>query len=292
MSLHDVEHLSSEEIAARLKNERADLAQNIDKLRESVTTDQLFGQAMDYAKSNIGPYARAIDGVVRSNPMATAMVGVGLAWLVFGRKTRKPQERPLAGTRFEALSRWEDEGGPVVDDPSDDERWIKESDALRDRAARALARLDAAARRNLVPASEIAQEHARVLADLAKSLRATMGQGLETLSAEARDRLIALREEAYAARIAAVQQSSRLIEERPLVAGAIGMAIGAAVGSVLPGSAVEDRLFGQERDRLLSLADEMLQHERQRVARAAGDLADTVAEEVKGTARQLVTEAL
>ena len=45
--------------------------------------------------------------------MAGIVLGVGLAWLVLGRKAGPSlPEPPLAGTKYEALSRWEDEGGP------------------------------------------------------------------------------------------------------------------------------------------------------------------------------------
>jgi hypothetical protein len=292
MPLHDMKDQSPDEIVAMLDHERRGLAASIDGLRNRLSVDMLVSDALGYATANIRPYARVLDGAVRANPTAAVLAGVGLAWLILGRKggTSLP-EAPLAGTRYEALSRWEDEGGPPapLPDPTDT-GWIDEADGLRARASDALARIDAAARQKLRPAADLALDRSRVLADLARATQAAMQRGLDGLGADARHRVIALREQSYAARTAAVRQGTKLIETRPLAAGAIGMAIGAAVAAALPRTPTEDRLFGHERDRLLARAHEALRQERMRVGQSAARLADSVATEVKETARDLVSQ--
>jgi ElaB/YqjD/DUF883 family membrane-anchored ribosome-binding protein len=62
------------------------------------------------------------------------------------------------------------------------------------------------------------------------------------------------------------------IDDRPLLAAGIGMAVGAAVGAVLPGTATEDRLLGPGRDRLLAQAKSRLRQEQDKVARAGMEL--------------------
>jgi ElaB/YqjD/DUF883 family membrane-anchored ribosome-binding protein len=291
MPPHEPNKNNPDDIAAMLERDRQDLAVSLEGLRSRLSPDLLISDAMGYAKANLGPYARALDGAVRANPMAAVATGVGLAWLVLGRRT--PAAAPaaaLAGTKFEALSRWEDEGGPPAPDHVADSAWIAETDALRHRALGALARIEAAARDRLRPATEVALDRARILADLAGTTRAAMLRGLDSLTQEARNRVLVLREEAYAARLAAERQGTRLIEAHPVLTGAIGMAIGAAVASALPTTQTEDRLFGQERDRLMSKAAEALRQERARAAGTVSRLADTVAAEVKISARDLVLE--
>lgn len=288
MQPFDTKNLRPEEIAATLERDRNDLALSIDTLRDRLSVDAVIGEALGYARANIAPYARALDGAVRANPMAAVMAGVGLAWLVLGRKgAASPSASPLAGTTFEALTRWEDEGGPPVPPAELDGTWIAEADSLRARASGALARLNARAGDRLRPAADLARDRARVLADLAAATRLAMLRGLDSLSTDAQARVLALREQAYAARLAALRQGSRLIEERPLVAGAIGMTIGAAVAAALPRTPTEDRLFGPERDRLMARAQDALRQERARVADTATRLAGTVAAEVKRSTREL-----
>ena len=294
MQRHDTTDLTPDEIAATLERERSELTANIDGLRDRLSLDALVGDALEYAQANMAPYARALDGAVRAHPMAAVLAGVGLAWLVFGKRhgSASVPEAPLAGTKFEALSRWEDEGGPTAPLPSDDLGWIAEADALRSRTSDALARIDALARRKLRPAAELARDRAQVLADLAQATRAAMLRGLDTLETDARDRMLALREQAYAARMAAVRQGTKLIEDRPVTAGAIGMAIGALVAAALPRTTTEDRLFGKDRDRLLARAQDALRQERTRVANTAARLAETVASDVKDGVREMASDPI
>lgn len=293
MQQHNTDDLTPDEIAASLERERNELSANIEGLRDRLSLEALVGDALGYAQANMAPYARALDGAVRANPMAAVMAGVGLAWLILGRRSggESLPEPPLAGTKFEALSRWEDEGGPTAPLPINDLDWIVEADELRSRSSDALARIDALARKKLRPAAELARDRAKVLADLANATRSAMLRGLESLESDAKNRMLALREQAYAARLATVRKGTKLIEERPLAAGAIGMAIGAVAAAVLPRTMTEDRLFGQERDRLLARAQEALRQERARVATTASRLAETVASDVKDSARELASEA-
>lgn len=293
MQPHDMKDLSADQIAANLERERADLVGRIDGLRDRLAVDVLIGDVFGYAMANMAPYTRALDSAVRARPLAAVMAGVGLAWLVLGRRAGGlPQDAPPAGTKFEALARWEDEGGSGSALPDADHVWIAKADALRDNASGVLARIDASARLRLRPAAEIARDRAQVLADLAKASRVVMLRGLENFTSEAQDRILGAREQAYAARLAAVRQATSLIEKRPVVAGAIGMAIGAAVAAALPRTQREDRLFGRERDLLMACAQKALQQERARAGTVVTKLADGVAAEVKSSARQLVSEAL
>lgn len=293
MQQYDANGMTADAIAAGLDRDRADLAQRIDGLRGRLSVDALIGDALGYAQANVAPYARMLDSAVRANPVAAVMAGVGLAWLVLGRKgSGSASDVPLAGTKFEALSRWEDEGGPVAPLPDADQAWIYEADRLRDGASAALARIDAAARSRLRPAAEIVADRVKVLADLAKATRAAMLRGLESLGMDAQSRILAVREQAYMARINAVRQGTKLIEQRPLIAGGIGMAIGAAVAAALPRTNTEDRMFGHDRDRLLAGAQDALRQERVRAADVAMRLADTIAATVQDSAQQLVSTRL
>jgi ElaB/YqjD/DUF883 family membrane-anchored ribosome-binding protein len=269
MQRHDTGNQTPDEIAARLEQDRADLAGSIEGLRDRLSLDELLDDAFRYSLAQAAPYGRALDNAVRSNPIAAVMAGAGLAWLVFGRKNRSQPEPKVEGTKFEALSRWEDEGGPVAPLPEPDQEWILEADRLRDRASTTLGRLDAMARQGLRPLAETTRERAKVLTDLAQATRKAMGRGLDGLGGDAADRILAAREKAYEARISATRRGAQMIEDHPMAAAAIGMSIGAAVGMALPRSPVEDRIFGEERDRLLEQAQHVLRQEIGGVTRAA-----------------------
>jgi hypothetical protein len=70
----------------------------------------------------------------------------------------------------------------------------------------------------------------------------------------------------------------RTLDEQPLVLGAIGLAIGAAVGAALPPTEAEDRLMGDVRDEALRRAT--------KAGRAQADKARAAAGAVVGAARE------
>ena len=292
MPPHDFKDQTADEIAAMLERERQGLAASLGGLRSRLSADMLVDDAIGYLNANIGPYARSLDGAVRSNPMAAVLTGVGLAWLVLGRKRAPgPPDIPMAGTKFGAMSRWEDEGGYPAPDQDADADWMAEADALRDRASNALAQIEADARDQFRPAAELARDRTKVLADLAGTTRVAMLRGLEGLTHKDQTRVLASRENAYVARLAAHRPNVKLIERHPILTAAIGMAIGAVVASALPHTRTEDRLFGQERDRLLARAEDALRQERARAGETMSRLAESVATKVKNSARDLVQQA-
>ena len=63
---------------------------------------------------------------------------------------------------------------------------------------------------------------------------------------------------------------SRMAEEQPLLMGALGLAIGAALGAVLPRTRTEDELMGRTSDELTERAGTMAQDGMERVAEVAG----------------------
>jgi hypothetical protein len=280
-------------IEAGLDRDRADLAGKIDSLRDSLSVDALVSGGLNYASANMAPYVQAVDSAVRRNPLAAVMAGAGLAWLVLGRRGRSgPKDPTLKGSGFEALSRWEDEGGPVGPLPDPDQRWLAEADSLRHNATAALRRMDPSVREQHKPAADVALGRVRVLSQLAQDTRRALRRGLEAMAPDAQDRIVAAREHAYAARLAVVRSGRGLIEDHPMIAGSLGLALGAALAAALPVTEAEHKVFGQERDRLLRQAERHLHAERARAARVTASLADTLTAEVQSAAIRLTVGAL
>lgn len=254
-------------IAAQLDRDRAALAQSIAGLRDRLAPDAVMDDALLYVRTNVAQYAQTLEGVVRANPLAAVLVGAGVAWLALVRRAQ-PEPEP------------EFEPEPAATETDSD--WIIEADQLRNLAVRELDRIAS----SKVHPADAAVQRAGVLTSLANATRAIMLRGLEGLSHEAQDRLLAARESAYAARMELARRAGRMIEDHPLVAAGIGMAIGAAVGAALPGTATEDRLLGADRDRLLAQAKGLLRQEQDKATRAGVALAASFASEiVLGAAR-------
>ncbi len=138
------------------------------------------------------------------------------------------------------------------------------------------------------------QQTAETASERASRLRTRLGEGTENLSEEARERVIAARQKAVEARDAAWRATQRgretasdMFEENPLVAGALALAVGAAIGAALPRSRTEDRYMGETSDELVREAERIYAEERDKVmavAKAAADEAGNIVEDVKSEA--------
>lgn len=288
MQHQTIAHESPTQIELRLEHDRDALLASLEKLRNRFSKDSLFSDAVSLIKSNSGPYTQALDAAVRANPLALAVTAVGLAWLILGRfSTVAPDPSPLAGTRFEAEARWEDEGGPVSSLPETDALWMEEADRLRLRASGIITHINAALRDNLAPAAELAKSRADVAASLAKDVRRTMARGLESLTETAREAAIIAREHAYTARLSATKVGAEAVRDNPVVAGIALVFAGAAVASLLPQSALENQVLSAPRERLVKDAKRIFQDERQRVAQSVNRVAQALtAELAPSTARR------
>lgn len=269
------------QIEAQLDQDRDALLASLDALRNRFSLESLWSDGTSLVKANAGPYTQALDAAVRANPMALAITAVGLAWLILGkRSTPDGDPSSLAGTRYEAEARWEDEGGPVSELPETDALWMAEADRLRVRASGMIARINAAVRDNLAPAADLAKSRADVVASLAKDIRAVMSKGLDNVSGNARDKVLAAREQAYLLRVSASKAGAEAVRDNPVVAGLALAAAGATVAALLPQSAFENQILGGPRDRVVGEAKRVLGHERQRLSNSVHRLADALTAEI------------
>lgn len=296
-------HSDTTAMEADIDRDRAALASTLDALQDRVSIEHLAQEALGMIRSNAAAYTRSLDQAVRANPLAVALTAAGLAWLIFGNK--KPAAKPAKPV---ALSRWEDEGGSLVlpghtTKASGEAEWWRAVDALRDKASDKLRQIEDQSRAfadnlssglsagvagGLGEARDYAVEKAAVVADLAQGMKGAIAHGLDGLSEAARDRILAAREQAYAARLRAersvkssLSKPGRLIEEHPMIAGVVGLAVGAAFAASLPRTVTEDRVFGTESDRLLNEAGRLLRQEQDRIARIAGAVKDELQDSAK-----------
>lgn len=72
-----------------------------------------------------------------------------------------------------------------------------------------------------------------------------------------------------------------VLEREPLVIGAIGIAVGAAIGAMLPRTAIEDRYLGETRDQMMDAAAETAREQLDRAEHVARDTWDAAREEAE-----------
>lgn len=283
------------EIEQALERDRQALAQALVALRHRLDPATLIAEGKAALMSQAQPLVSRVDGAVRAHPLAAAAAGVAIAALIFGRKATSDQDRhravvtPVtAGTRFEALTRWEDEGGPPAPEPVDpEEDWLTEARGLRQNARQLLRQIDDAARRGLAPAAQLAKHRAEVMSALAVETRTALGRGLESLTDAARDQALLAREKVYLGRIVLAEKGREQVAEHPLLTGALVAAAGAALAFLFPQTETEDRLMGEARDRLLDDAIAAARTEAMKASELAQTLGSALKSDIESAASVL-----
>lgn len=301
---NDTRH--SDQIERDIAAERSQMSDTINDLQKKFSVDGIVGDIGDMFRNQGGDLGRAVTQTVGRNPMAVALVGVGLAWLFIGqdrnRSARSGDEpwdrapdgrRPtregrteMGGTRGNGLSAELDEYWYGSDESPGDRR-------RRHRAGNADARTVSAdimgtLRNGTEAVGDAISGAADSLGQAASGLTDRMSHGLEDLSEDARTRVLAARRAAHDARRASaaalkkgVRASSNFFEDQPLVVGALAVAIGAAMGGVLPHSRIEDETLGNSSDQLFADAQALYRQERDKALAAAKNAASDMQGEIR-----------
>jgi hypothetical protein len=179
---------------------------------------------------------RLVDGLneaIRENPLAAVLVGAGVFWMLFGSKVPAAASA-LSGAANAAGQTFADTGQTIVD---------AAGSAVADVSTRAssMAESVASTAREAVRKANTGSEE--TVGATNEGLSKAWDASVETTSRFASE---------------TQQRLSESLERQPLLLGALGLAVGAAIASAIPRTAVEDEWMGSEasavRDRLGHLA--------------------------------------
>lgn len=259
---------SAEQIQRDIQHTRSDMSETLDAIRDKLSPGELLDQALTYFKSNrsgggsgvgetASQWASSLGDTVKQNPVPVALIGAGLAWLMMGgssRRTASPEPRAHLYDAYDApVSRAHD---------------IQEhSGGLRERAGEMASatqeRINAAGER----VGGVAASARERVGGMATSTRERVGDTADRLRHQTR------------------QQGGRtketfnyLRDEQPLVLGALGLALGAALGAGLPPTQREDEFLGETRDQVVHHAQELGEEQLDK-ARQAANAASAAARE-------------
>lgn len=278
------ENVEVMEARARVEQARSEMGDTIDAIKEKLEPRHLVEQAretvreatigkaqhamgdvMDRARDTVDTVGETAQDVtasiartIRENPIPAAMIGIGIGWLLMsardnGAGRRYPSRRESWYPDSPSTHRYEDPAA-WAGTPTSYQRYEQEG-GIRDAASRVKDRAGEMVGRVQEKTGEMAdrvQESAQNLGERARyRTRQTVG---------------------------AVERS---VDENPLAIGAVALAVGAAIGFLLPETQKERELMGEARDRIVDRAQEAAQEIGQKVkhvAREAADIAKTEAE--------------
>ena len=257
---------SSADVQREAEAERAKLEQTLDRLRENLRPANMVEEVMAGSRVDTHDITDRVWKAARSNPIPSALIGIGAAMLLGVGKTvgfRKPAKRP----------EWTKEGYR----PPQAERLPRPVPAALGRPASITS----------APGTKASASAARV-ADSVKRLKADATRKADKNPQPARAGL--LRSNRKDSAMSHYSRStnqitsaiSNLLDEQPLVLAALGIAVGAAIGAAIPTTDTEGRFMGDASGSVKrsaqELANDQLDHLKAKAGETFADLKQTVAD--------------
>lgn len=301
-----------DEIEREIEAQRSELTSNLDDLQDRFSIDGLVRQIGDQFREHGGDMGRSISDQVKANPIPLALTGIGLAWMMFGnsrppshaagpsraegdfRQSRLDQEQPYTHPsaridRSVSGPAWarNDGGKSGSDGPVSAVREIASEGA--ESVKKGLSSAGSSASNATASAKSSVSDAADAVRNTAAAAGNRIAEGTEALTEEGRKRVIAARRKAMDMQRSTMRSVSQgadaaadFYDRQPLVAGALAFAFGAAMGSALPRTRVEDNLMGEHSDNLIAEAERIFEEEKAK----AGKVAQSVTEEVRDIASE------
>ncbi|MBL9059992.1 MAG: DUF3618 domain-containing protein [Mangrovicoccus sp.] len=213
----------SENLEREAERVRAQLSDTADELRARVSPGQIMDDMMTAIRD--GGATEMLDNLAaqaRANPVAVAMIGGGLAWLMLGRGTSDGNAvmlRDYDGGMFHDSRR----------DYGDRDRFFERSDT----GGSVVERVKQAA-------GSTQEAVGGALRGAATAVEHQIHDAADGLRHGARDAMRGMRDGSHRARGA----MNSAMDREPLLIGAVGFAAGALVGAILPTSEIERRNLG------------------------------------------------
>jgi ElaB/YqjD/DUF883 family membrane-anchored ribosome-binding protein len=255
---HDASHTTRDpdDIERDVRATRAEVSSTIDAIQSKLTPGQMMDQALSYMRTSLpADFGRNLTDSVRNNPVPVALVGIGLAWMMMSGRSGSVQH----ARRHEAA--W---GSTSAAGESDS--WSGGSASGQSGGS--------AMSGTMSSIGDKAHQMADRTRAMAGSARERMSSGMESTRARMSDLSHRSRDSMLRAR----DSMSHMIDEQPLVLGALGIAVGAALGAALPVTQRENALMGGMRDDLMAKARDTARDYADRAAGKARDMGQRAAD--------------
>jgi hypothetical protein len=259
-------HKDPGELEREADRARANIESTLEALERRLSPGELLDQMLHVVKDNGGAFGRNLATQVRNNPVPVLLTGIGMTWLMTA--SDRPPRRATVGY-----------GMPMGQDTS-----AGYGSALRDKASAigegASSAADSA-RGTVTRAGESARATAQHAREAAEGMAGSVREGAMHARDSARNAAYGLADSSRAGAESLWEGYDYLRREQPLVLGALAVAAGALIGSLLPGTRAEDRLMGEQSDEAMQRLQEEGQRRVDQAKHAAADAAEAARESVQ-----------
>src|SRR5271166_6628401 len=262
---------------------RRRLAENLDELSERLTPGQVVDELLTYSRAGGGSFMRAFSNAVKENPIPALLIGAGCMLFLSEKMGGRVLPR---GAGVRAARHDQDESRTGF--PSTTARVSDAASAARASTSNVAGRVGESAQKMMRDAADVTE----TVRQAAASVTDTVAGATDAVRSKTND----LREQAtgtvsqltrgaqnvagsirqysssYGGRISETagrtrrqatdmarhsrQTATSLISEQPLLCAAVGVAVGAAIASMLPPTETEDQWMGEASDAVKGAAGE------------------------------------
>lgn len=244
---------SAAEVEREVEASRGALDRTVDALKEKMTPGQLFDEASRMMGGAGQQVASKFLEQAKDNPMPLAVMGLGLAWLMTSNQhSAGPGSSRAYSNPYERAAFTPESSNGVSD------------------------KLHAAADK----AAELTSGSRDKVADMAAGATDATRRALHELTGAASG----VGGEASRYAHSAQRSFMQLLESEPLLLGAAGLLVGAAIGAALPSTEAEDKLVGGMRDDLFEKGKSLAETGMQKAGGAARAAYDELKSELQQSA--------
>ncbi len=206
-------------------------------------TDQAT-QAMDDARQTAQQASGSLVETIRQNPVPAALVGIGVAWLWTHRATA--QMSPSSGDGWSGSSPRDYSAGSYRGEPYGVRNYTNggSGSGMTDRMSDRMSDV-----------SDRVSDMSGDLGDRAGDAADQIRQGADEMRWKAQDMAGRTTSQAQDTVSSVIDTTSQMIEQNPLAAGAVALAVGAAIGLALPATRQERQVLGSTSQQLLDKAE-------------------------------------
>jgi hypothetical protein len=250
---------SSAALQREAERTRRNLSSTLDDLRDSATPGRLTTEAMHLAKDSSVAIMRALADTARHHPLPALLIGAGLAMMLTGDRKSTPHDaageggldqvgkaiKNAAQAGMSAVRGAAEQVGSVAATASTavKEAAVGAATAVKDAgvgAADSVREAASSVAGKVGEGTQKATESATGAADSARAQVDRLSVDSQKLVGQARDAV------------------SKLIDEQPLIAATLGIALGTAIGAAIPATAAEREYLGRASARVRKAGGEIL----------------------------------
>lgn len=236
---------TSAELEREVEETRGRIDQTVEALKDKMQPKEMFDEATKMMSGASNKVLTTAVEQLRENPIPIALIGLGVAWLA------------ISQTRRSSVGGYEASGYYPTYEGYDEDEGLR---------AKVKAKADAAKAK----LSETAERAKAKLADAQHSA----ADGVSNVRGKAGEYAHLAQDKAGEYSRAARQRFDQTLDSEPLVIGAIGLAVGAAIGASLPSTPVERRYIGPARAKVADRAKASLDEVKTVAERAYGQVKD------------------